>query len=73
MPHIQTEPTPAPTPLTKLLDCNEAADILGVTAACLEKWRVKGNKALRWVRVGRCARYRVSDIEAFIVKQSVGD
>jgi hypothetical protein len=57
--------------VAKLLKPNEAADILGVSPACLEKWRVRRNAALRWVRVGRCIRYRNGDLEEFIAKSTV--
>ncbi|VTZ27568.1 hypothetical protein MPC1_5930002 [Methylocella tundrae] len=49
----------------KLLDENGVADFLNVKVATLQSWRVKGCGP-DFVRVGRCIRYRPSDILAWV-------
>ena len=51
---------------TVLLNEAEAAAQLSIKPATLAAWRVKGRPHLPFVRVGRCVRYRLKDIEAFI-------
>lgn len=53
------------SPTLQLLDQAAAARILGVQPSTLERWRFEG-KALRWVKIGRLCRYRLSDIQAYL-------
>lgn len=56
----------ASPPLDECVDTDTAARILGVSAAALEKWRARGNSPLRFVRVGRLVKYRLSEIERYL-------
>ncbi|MEK4034910.1 helix-turn-helix domain-containing protein [Methylocystis sp. IM3] len=48
-----------------LLTEKEAAEFLSVTDRVLQAWRVRGGGPA-FVKLGRCVRYRVADLEAFI-------
>ena len=52
-----------------LLTEDEAAALLKVQPATLATWRVRGRPNLPFVRVGRCVRYRLEDLIAFINRQ----
>lgn len=52
----------------KLLTQNEAASLLGVKPHTLSVWRCTKRYPLPFVRVGRCVRYKFTDIENFISK-----
>jgi len=54
-----------------LLSREEAARILGIKPQTLAKWAHTGRSELRMIKVGSRARYRLSDIEDFIEKNSV--
>lgn len=56
----------------KLLTRREAADFLGVRPQTLATWHVTGRYRLPVVKVGRAARYRVSDLEAWLDSRTVG-
>ncbi len=55
----------------KLLTTQEVAELLGVSVATLEVWRCTGRTALPFVKVGRCVRYRLSDVERWLESQTV--
>lgn len=61
----QTHRTPTVTDPVLLTE-DEAAHLLKIQPATLATWRVKGRPNLPFVRVGRCVRYRLQDILAFI-------
>jgi len=42
-----------------------AAEFLQIKPTTLEQWRWNG-KGPRFIKMGRCVRYRLSDLEAFI-------
>lgn len=42
-----------------------AARLYAVSTAALRRWRREG-RGPRWVRVGKCVRYRVRDLEQFL-------
>jgi excisionase family DNA binding protein len=48
----------------------QAADYLSVTTRTLANWRSRGAPNLPFCRIGRCVRYRLSDLDAFIAKHS---
>jgi len=48
-----------------LLNDTELARHLGVTVACLRKWRQLGTGP-EWIKVGVLVRYRMRDVEAFL-------
>lgn len=56
--------------LKDLLDANQAAEILDVTAGTLAVWRCSGRYALPFVKVGRSVRYRRADLEAWLAKRT---
>ncbi len=47
------------------VDERQAARLLGVTTAGLRKWRREG-KPPRFVRIGKCVRYPLSEIRALV-------
>jgi excisionase family DNA binding protein len=51
---------------TVLLRTKQAAKMLGVTEGTLCVWRCVKRYPLRYVKVGRAIRYRVSDVEDFL-------
>lgn len=55
----------------KLLSREEAADFLGVSKGTLEVWHSTGRYPLPVVKVGRLAKYRQSDLEAFVEARTV--
>lgn len=50
----------------KLLNDAEAADILNVSPKILSVWRCTGRYNIPFVKVGRCVRYRASDLEKWL-------
>jgi excisionase family DNA binding protein len=55
----------------KLLSRTEAANFLGISKATLEVWASTKRYNLPLVKVGRLAKYRLSDLEAFINKRTL--
>jgi excisionase family DNA binding protein len=45
-----------------LIDCQETAEILGISKSALEAWRTTGRYKLPFIKVGRNVRYRRSDV-----------
>lgn len=43
----------------------QAAEFLGIKGSTLEQWRWNG-KSPRFIKIGRCVRYRKADLEAFM-------
>lgn len=56
-----------------LLSRKAAAELLGVKTQTLANWRTTGRYALPVVKVGRLAKYRLSDLQAFVERNVVGD
>lgn len=48
-----------------LFNTREAAEVLGLKPATLEVWRWVG-RGPRYVKAGRCVRYRQEDLEEYI-------
>jgi excisionase family DNA binding protein len=48
----------------------QAADYLSVTTRTLANWRSRGVPNIPFTRIGRCVRYRLSDLDAFIDRNS---
>ena len=46
----------------KLLTPGEVAKMLGVAEQTLSVWRITGRYNLRFTKVGRCVRYKLSDV-----------
>lgn len=58
------------TTLDPLLTREQAAAHLGLKPQTLAVWAMKG-EGPRYIRLGSRVRYRVSDIEAFLLAQTV--
>lgn len=56
----------------QLLTRREAAAYLGVTERTLAVWKSTGRYNLPVVKMGRLAKYRLSDLDAFIERRTVG-
>ncbi len=57
---------------SQLLTTEEAAEFLGLAAPTLVVWRSVRRYDLRFVRVGRRIRYRLSDLEEWITSRTEG-
>ena len=57
--------------IEKLLTPTQVAEILGVGVETLNHWRHTKRYALNFVRIGRCVRYRQTDVENFIKTRTV--
>ena len=55
----------------KLISRNEAAEILGLSPGTLEVWACKKRYNLLYVKIGKLAKYRMSDVEQFIESRTV--
>ncbi len=62
---MHTLPTVAP-----LLTRQQAAAFLGVKPQTLAAWHCTGRYDLPTVKVGRSARYRIADLEAFCAQRT---
>ena len=56
----------------QLIDTKTAAALLNVHPRTLETWRSSQRYPLKFVKVGRLAKYRISDLEAFIESRVKG-
>jgi len=54
-----------------LLTREQAAAYLGVSPATLGAWGLSGRYGLPFVKVGRCCRYRRSDLDAWVRRRTV--
>lgn len=57
----------------QLLNRSEAAKMLGIKPETLAHWACVGRYNLPYVKIGRLAKYRSSDIQNFINNNSIGD
>jgi excisionase family DNA binding protein len=55
----------------RLLTQEQAAELLGVLPKTLQAWRTTRRYPLRFVKVGRCVRYKPEDVADFIEKRTV--
>jgi excisionase family DNA binding protein len=55
----------------RLLSRAEAAAYLGLRPQTLASWAVSGRYSLPFVKAGRLARYRLSDLERFAERRTV--
>jgi len=62
----KTTIAPAPTPN---LNTKEAAKFLNIKPATLDQHRWRGTGP-RFVKIGRCVRYRMADLDAFLTEQT---
>lgn len=56
---------------SRLLTPEATAEMLGVALNTLAVWRTTARYPLPYVRVGRCIRYRLADVEKWISDQTV--
>ncbi len=56
--------------INRLLNTEEAANILHLSPDTLTVWRAVGRYSLKFVKVGRAVRYREQDIHDFIEQQT---
>lgn len=56
----------------RLLTPHEAAAMLGITPGTLTVWRCTRRYNLPYIKVGRCVRYKRSDVLAFIESRTHG-
>lgn len=55
----------------ELLTRAQAAEYLGLKPQTLSIWASTGRYALRMIKVGRCVRYRKSDLDRFLEERTV--
>ena len=56
---------------SNLVNETECAKQLGVSVATLRVWRCNKRYSLSYVKVGRCVRYRPTDIERFLDSRTI--
>lgn len=57
--------------VVELLDEAAAAELLGIKRQTLSVWRSTGRYGLPYVKIGRCVRYRRSDLAKFLDDRTV--
>jgi len=55
-----------------LISSEEAANILDLKPSTLSQMRWRGDRRLPYVKLGKSVKYKRSDIEAFINKNTIG-
>lgn len=58
---------------SELLNTEQAATYLGVTMRTLEVWRCTKRHAIPYIKVGRLVKYRKTDLDTWLARQTVGD
>lgn len=59
------------SPSSDLLTREQAAQYLGVTSSTLAVWACTHRYHLPFVKIGRLVKYRRTDLEAFIQRQTI--
>ena len=54
-----------------LLSTEDAAIYLGISARTLETWRCKQKYNIPYVRIGSVVRYKISDLDNYIHKNTI--
>ncbi len=67
---MQSEKSAAAAP--NLLNRKEAAEYLGIEESTLAVWASTRRYGLPMIKIGRLAKYRRSDLDAFISSRTVG-
>lgn len=66
-----TPPAPSPTPGSDpLFNRPRAAEYIGVACQTLAVWASTGRYDLPFIKVGRSVRYRKSDLDAWLAKNT---
>jgi len=70
----QVEPHPILASLLRsdLLNTEQAATYLGVTARTLEVWRCTKRHAIPYIKVGRLVKYRKAELDHWLTQQTIG-
>ncbi len=66
--HEKDGSSPRPRP-DDLLSTADAAEFLHVKAGTLEVWRSSGRYGLKFLKIGRCVRYRRADLESWLASR----
>ena len=53
-----------------LLDGQQAAEYLGVTTGTLSVWRCTGRYAIPFIKIGSSVRYRLADLDAWLISRT---
>lgn len=53
-----------------LISAEQAAEYLDVSTRTLANWRCRGFPNVPYSKLGRCIKYRISDLEAYIAKHT---
>ena len=56
----------------KLMTRVEAAEYLGLRPQTLAIWKLTGRNGLPCIKVGRLVKYRRSDLDAFLQRNTIG-
>jgi excisionase family DNA binding protein len=56
-----------------LLTVEQAADYLTLAKSTLDIWRISGGHGLPFVKLGRSVRYKKSDLDEYLKRQTVGE
>ena len=59
-------------PRAPLLSEQDAAKLLGVKAATLQRWRIENRTELPYIKIRYLIRYRLSDVLEFLERNRVG-
>lgn len=54
-----------------LLTRKQAAEYLGVETETLDNWACTKRYNLKFYKVGRLAKYRIEDLDAFLIRRTV--
>jgi len=60
-------------PNDRLFSPKNAAKYLGVVENTLSVWRSTGRYDLPYIKVGRLVKYRLSDLQAFLARNTKGE
>jgi excisionase family DNA binding protein len=71
-PILERPEKPETKAVPEMLTTKEAAEYLGVKPQTLSVWRCTHRYGLPAVKIGRCLRYRKSDLDKFIERRSNG-
>ena len=56
-----------------LFTVEEAAAYLTIAKSTLNIWRISGGHGLPFVKLGRSVRYKKSDLDAYLKRQTIGE
>jgi excisionase family DNA binding protein len=71
LPH-NADTSAKPSTNQEILNTEQAAGYLGVTAKTLEVWRCTKRYPIPFIKVGRLVKYRKSALDAFLESRTVG-